>query len=168
MKNLWLAEMKLSTLFGNTGAFHNRRIDASKDVHVLEVKYDLLPPNSLVAKGTIGGLTDTYQTIIKFLEVSLKGRTPVTTLQGLKKISRINPRNNDVEVFCECTFFKWAFNTPNYQVDALFDPAKNLRKEQPIGSLRGHSPNPIQIPGLCKHLIALVDYLKQEKIITSI
>lgn len=168
MKNLWLAEMNLSMLFTNTEAFHPRRIEASKDVHVLEVRYDLLPPNSLVVKGTIGGLTDTYQTIIKFLEISLKGRTPINTLKGVKKISKINPKSNDVEVFCGCPFFKWAFNTPDHQIDALFDPAKNLRREQPIGSLRGRSPNPTQIPGLCKHLIALTNYLKNERIITRI
>ncbi len=168
MNNQWLVEMNLSTLFSNTEAFHSRRIEAANDVKVLEVKYDLMPPNSLVVRGTIGGLTDTYQTIIKFLEISLKGKTPVKTLTGIKKISKINPRNKDAEVFCECTFFKWAFNTPNYRVDALFDPIKNLRTEQPIGSPRGHSPNPPQIPGLCKHLIALADYLYEEKIITRI
>lgn len=168
MKDLWLAEMNLSTLFNNTEAFHSRRIDASKDVHVLEVKYDLLPPDALVVKGTIGGLTDTYQTIIKFLEISLKGKTPIKTLKGVKRITRINPKSNDVQVFCGCTFFKWAFNTPNYRVDALFNPIKNLRKEEPIGSLRGHSPNPTGVPGLCKHLIALANYLKDEGIITRI
>ena len=58
MDNMWLIEMNLSTLFSNTEAFHSRRIDAASDVKILEVKYDLLPPNMLVVRSTIGGLTD--------------------------------------------------------------------------------------------------------------
>ena len=163
MNNLWLIEMNLSTLFANTSVHHAGRITSANDVKIIDVEYDLLPPNSLIIRGTIGGVTDVYKTIIKFPQVNVKGKTPVQTITGLKKIAKINPKNGDVEVFCTCEFFKWAFNTPNHRADSLFDPANNLRTEEPIGSPRGRSPNPSGVPGLCKHLVALTNCLKDKK-----
>jgi hypothetical protein len=168
MNDLWLVEMNLSTLFANTSVHHAGRILSADDVKIIDVKYDILPPNSLVIRGTIGGITDVYKTVIKFPEVSVKGKTPVQTITGIKKITKINPRTSDAEVFCTCTFFYWAFNTQNHKASALFDPTSNLRTEEPIGSPRGRSPNPSGVPGLCKHLVALTNYLKDEKIITRI
>ena len=168
MNDLWLVEMDLSSLLANTEVHHHGRITAANDVEVNHVEYELLPPNTFMIRGTIGGLTDSYKAIIKFPEVKMKGRTPVNTITGIQKISKINAKNGNVEVFCTCEFFKWAFNTSNNKVKALFDPSSNWRKEQPIGSPRGRSPNPTGVPGLCKHLVALTNYLKDAKIIFKV
>lgn len=168
MSNLWLLEMNLSDLYNATDSFHGKKISAADFVNILEVKYDLLPPNSLVVKGSIQGSdAEPYLTVIKFLDVSLRGRTPIETLQGNIRISKINPRKNDVQVFCPCNSFKWAFNTPNHRVDALYDPERNLRTERPKGT-GIYSPNVTGVAGLCKHLIALANFLQDNGIINNI
>jgi len=167
MENIRLVEMTLTDLFNSTKAFHGRRVFAASGVSILEVRYDLLPENSLLVKATVQGSEDTYTTIIKFSDVNLKGRTNIETPDGVKKIAKIKPENNNAEVYCECPFFKWAFNTQNERVGALYDPSVYIRTEQPIGSPRGISPNPTGVPGLCKHLIALSTYLQTQRIISS-
>ena len=160
--------MDLSTLLSNTETLASPRKRSSKNVTVTSVEYTLEPPSAFIIKGTVQGLSDVYDVIIKFPEVKMKGRTPVSTTTGIKKIARNNARYADVEVFCPCTDFLWAFNTPNYRVSALYNPLKNLRKEVPKGtSASGYSPNPSSTPGICKHIIALANYLKQQKIINN-
>jgi hypothetical protein len=168
MAHYMLIEMDLTTLLSNTRSLSSPRRESSKNVNVVSVEYVLEPPNAFLIKGIIEGRTDSYNVIIKFPEVKMKGRTPVNTTTGIKKISKINARNADVEVFCSCTDFLWAFNTPNYRVSALYNPVKNLRKEVPKGtSVSGYSPNPSGKPGICKHIIALADYLKEQKILNN-
>jgi hypothetical protein len=168
MKHYRLVEVNLSFLYDATNAFHRRKVSAADFINILEVRYDLLPPNSLVVKGTIQGSDpDPYMAIIKFLNVSRRGRVQIETLEGNVRIAKIDPKQNDVQVFCPCKSFMWAFNTPNNRLDALYEPETNLRTEKPKGT-GTHSPNETGSVGLCKHLVALANYLKDHRIIGAL
>ena len=175
MCNIRLVEMTLTDLFNSTEAFHGRKVFASSGVGILEIKYYLMPENSLLVKSTMQGSQDTYTTIMKFSDVPLKKRTKISSSdrergiteldvsQVKKKINLIEPVSSNVEVFCNCKSFYWSFNTQNARVDALYDKSNNIRTELPIGSPRGFSPNPTSVPGLCKHLIALAKHLSSPR-----
>ena len=169
MGDINLVEMTLADLFISTQGFHRGKMIAALGIPILEVKYVILPEKSLLVKATIAGSEeDSYTTIIKFLNVSLRGKTEIETEHGVKKISQIKPRSKDVEVFCNCKSFYWSFNRQNAGVNALYDKERNYRKEEAIGSPRGISPNPAGVPGICKHLIALSRYLETNNIINKI
>lgn len=75
-------------------------------------------------------------------------------------IDPLSYANDDVEVSCSCLDFYYRFAVWNNKDGSLFgnppDPYINKTdNREPV--------NPTRTPGLCKHLIALTDNLRQER-----
>jgi len=69
---------------------------------------------------------------------------------------------NDVQVRCNCLDFHYRFARQNAKNNALYGeaPPKYHRKTE-----TRPPANPMQVPGMCKHLLALVDELQKMGIV---
>jgi hypothetical protein len=63
--------------------------------------------------------------------------------------------DNEVLVRCDCADFKWRFNYFDWQDDSLYG---RVRKKYDATANPG-SANPLELPGMCKHLIKMVQAL---------
>lgn len=69
--------------------------------------------------------------------------------------------NENVQVNCTCLDFYYRFAVWNNRNNSLYGdaPAPYIKKTDRL------SQNPRRLPGLCKHLLKLFDYLEREQII---
>lgn len=67
---------------------------------------------------------------------------------------RLN-KGNDVLLRCDCADFRWRFNYFDHQDGSLYG---RVRKKYEANVNPG-SANPLELPGMCKHLIKLVQSL---------
>ena len=65
-------------------------------------------------------------------------------------LERLN-KNNDVLIRCDCNDFKWRFNFTDHTDKSLYG---RVRKKYEAKTNPGSS-NPLEMPGMCKHLIVL-------------
>lgn len=79
-------------------------------------------------------------------------------------IRSISLHSNNVKVRCTCLDFRWRFAVQNQQRNALFGPGPGIYQRK-IGSNRPPN-NPQHVPGLCKHLLALAEELRNSRIVT--
>jgi hypothetical protein len=74
----------------------------------------------------------------------------------------INLSQNTVRVYCDCLDFKWRFQHYNVSDRSAAIP----KSPKPYQSKTDRGPvNPSKVPGVCKHLIALVDVLKKSALV---
>ena len=64
---------------------------------------------------------------------------------------------NDVLVRCNCPDFSWRFNYYNHLDKSLYGPKR--KKYEAKGD--GPPANPMEMPGMCKHLMKLVHVLQE-------
>lgn len=67
---------------------------------------------------------------------------------------RLSYADNDVLLRCDCADFKWRFNYYDHVDKSLYGSKR--RKYESAG---GAPANPMEMPGMCKHLIKLVQSL---------
>ena len=70
-------------------------------------------------------------------------------------------RQNEVLVRCNCADFKWRFNYFDYVDNSLYG---RVRKKYEANVNPGSS-NPLEMPGMCKHLIKLIQSLNHAGIL---
>jgi hypothetical protein len=76
-------------------------------------------------------------------------------------VERIDPRENDVYVRCECQDFYWRFNWYNADDKSLYG-----RRRAPYEPTGTRPPvNPDEVPGFCKHLLKLIKALEQSGLV---
>lgn len=80
-------------------------------------------------------------------------------------IEPIEPNHTKLRVNCNCSDFRFRFAEYNSQDDSLAgDPPPPYQRV--AGSTRPPA-NPLRLPGMCKHLYAITQYLEQIGIIAS-
>ena len=67
--------------------------------------------------------------------------------------------NNDVLLRCNCADFSFRFNFYDYTDKSLYG-----RKRKKYESKGGPPANPMKMPGMCKHLLKLIEVLKNDGI----
>lgn len=92
--------------------------------------------------------------------------TPNTTqLPGQEvSVERIPLTKDNARVFCDCMDFRFRFAHYNHKDDSLAGNPPPPYQRVP-GSNRPEA-NPSHLPGMCKHLMRIVRFLKYKRIVT--
>lgn len=156
------------TKSGETIRNSPRQTNANK-VQVQEVNLiHSLQEKTLTAKSRTRTDGKTYESIIVFNQVSFfneggHGRQEIQVVDGSTLfIDPIRPYKSNVQVRCGCLDFYFRFSVWDQRDDALAgDPPEPYQRRTDT-----YPPvNPQKVSGVCKHIIGLVNYLKQERII---
>lgn len=144
-------------------------------VNVTKVEYFPYPmQNALLISAQVRGEERTYNSRMLFRDVEFLDadtETDVTfkaTNNEEYHIMPLSRRLHDVELSCTCMDYSWRFWMQNYQQDTQFGkgPSPYRRKTPPPPQGRPYA-NPMEVTGMCKHLIKLADNLEQIGILTT-
>lgn len=162
----WINESSVSDLYQSTIiAFPNtvKRQYATDPVKIVEMRWTpFVGLKTLFIKGLAQNEEREYNPIMIFKDVNYNsGDINLIASDGmLYRLEKISKENNDVMVRCNCPDHYWRFRHFNYLDHSLY--GKN-RKKYKAKTNRG-PVNPLELPGLCKHLIKLSDAIKESGI----
>lgn len=168
----WLEEAPYSDLERGTMNFTpptKKRQNATGPIQIQKMMIMPYPQDGVIrmrgtAKSDSG---NTYSPTIQFENIEYQEEdTPQNiTFKGVDNedyhIIQIDLRSVNARVRCNCLDFYWRFGTWDHRVKSLLGnpPGPYVRKTNT------HPPaNASQTPGVCKHLLKLVDQLKQSRI----
>lgn len=119
---------------------------------------------TLFIKAEARNETRHYSPIILFKNVNYSNRGVRITANDGKEytFTPLSLENNEVLVRCGCADFKWRFNFYNKQDESLYG-----RVRAPYDSKGGPPANPLQLPGMCKHLMKTVIALRDAGVFLS-
>jgi hypothetical protein len=91
--------------------------------------------------------------LFKQVQFGDDGDVTITANNGEEyTFTHLDPSVNDIAVRCQCPDFRWRFAWYNKPTKALFGPLPS-----PYQSKGLRPPvNPMQVPGMCKHLLKLM------------
>jgi hypothetical protein len=142
------------------------------NAHKVQIQQVVLIPSTnektLTAKATTRTSKKSYETIIVFSGVSFfneggNGRQEIQVNDGSTYfIDPIRPYKSNVKVRCTCLdfYFRWSVWDQRDKALTGEPPEPYHRKTTTYPPV-----NPQKLSGVCKHIIALTDYLKRERII---
>lgn len=165
MKNILFLEVSLQTLHVKTLTEFPTRlekaVDIANDIITEDVVFHYNPASKtlLALVRVIGSEPNPYITTMlfdKIKEDDIEG-TPIISGKKDFNIEKVNDTNN-CKVRCTCKDFMWTFNYYNKKEKSLRGSVR-----EPYTKKTSRPPrNPGEVPGLCKHLLAL--YIKLEHI----
>lgn len=162
-----LDESTYNTLLAKTVAsFPTTNRDAtSSAVAVTSIGYIAHPSNgSLEVKAATSG-SQPYTQHVMFDRVQFAPNSSAISVNGLDgsniTIQPIQSTKAQVRVACSCLDFHYRFAVWNYNDGSL------IGDKPPLYQRKTDRPpvNPTQTPGLCKHLIRVVDRLKTDGVV---
>jgi hypothetical protein len=109
---------------------------------------------TLLVRATATNEGRVYAPVILFKRVSFANEGFSFVAHDDEKQYHVSPREYDVLVRCDCNDFHWRFNYYNHLESSLQGA---VRKEYK-GS--GVPANPLEMPGMCKHLMKMMEELK--------
>ncbi len=164
----FLVETPLASLYNNTlSGFDTPRKQTAGRVQINKYTYIAAPRiNALGVGGVSRSSAKQYETKMYFENVNYLGEGDdqagafsFKTPDGQEYIiETLQYGNHDVKVSCTCLDFFYRFASWNHSDGSLFGkppPPYQKKTDKP-------SVNPDGTPGLCKHLIALTDKLRQD------
>lgn len=165
-----LLELSLSNMRNNVKRdFGNDRETRANRVNV--INYDIIPSvaeKTLLVKARIRGEEGkNYQPQIRFVnakfsDIAQTGFTTIKAVDGTDYFVKIfTAAQTQAKVKCNCLDFYWRYATWNHAKNGLEgEPPKPYVKKtdsEPV--------NPNKSPGVCKHLIKLITFLRTEQIL---
>lgn len=162
--NKLLSQTKQGQTIGDTPREQN-----SNKVQIQEV--NLIPSvqdKTLTARARTRSKNQHYDTQIVFSGVEYfndggHGRQPFQAVDGTEYfIDPVRPYKSNVKVRCGCLDFYFRFSVWDHRDDVLTgDAPESYRRKTDT-----HPPvNPQKVSGICKHIMGLVRFLKQERLI---
>lgn len=141
-----------------------RRQHAVDPIVVEELRWiPFLGVKTLFIRGQIRNENKNYNTIVLFKNVDYNKRE-VKIIASDKKnyqFGKLSLENTDVLLRCNCPDFSWRFNYYNHLDKSLYG-SKRAKYE---GS--GTPANPLELPGMCKHIIATIKSLNDSGILSD-
>ena len=169
----YLAESSLALLYNNTVSnFDTPRELRSGRVQVIKKIYVASPTQGIVmVKATTRSSAKQYDTRMSFEGIEFQkgeedegGNTASFQSQDGQEFTIVPAEYNssEVRVSCSCLDFYYRFSVWNSKDSSLLGnpPPPYVNKTD-----GGEPRNPNKVPGICKHLMALIDDLKQENIV---
>jgi hypothetical protein len=99
---------------------------------------------------------------IKYALKEQKKTVPIMTSVGKKVfVEQISIEKDDVLVRCSCKDFQWRFTHLDKENKALF--GRDRKKYEAL--YNPGSSNPLELPGICKHLIKMGKILKSSNLL---
>jgi hypothetical protein len=122
---------------------------------------------TLFIKGLVRNESRKYESIILFKNVKFKeseGKKLIKVKTSTGKeifIEQIDSEKNDVLVNCQCKDFYWRFKHFNKIDKSLYG-----RDRRPYEALtRPNTANPMEMAGMCKHLIKMAKIIKESNLL---
>lgn len=142
----------------DTKARHN----LTHTVNLSQFQYTQLSDTKLKVecKATTGGLTYLPQIIfndVEIVEPGTEGSVDVKMTNNIKPISS----NSECQYTCNCLDYRWTFAYYNDLTNNLAGNPPPPYQAQPGSKPR----NPTRTPGLCKHLLKMVEFLESEGVV---
>lgn len=169
MFRIWL-ESSLSDLYDSAvDAFPNTtmRQHAIGPIQIHELSFTpFIGVKTLFLRGTAFNENRQYSPIILFKNVVYSNEgdnlIDIVASDGLHyRLKKLSVNENNVLLRCGCKDFFWRFNYYNHLDKSLFGRKRTSYESQ---GLRGPI-NPMEMPGMCKHLMKLIETLKDAKLI---
>lgn len=160
----------LNTLKRNTDRFGPVRRDGSKRVQVSDMKFIPAPnDSSLIIRCDTSGSLSNYNTDVQFTavdyadlssEAAPPGYVEIEAVDGTVYYIRTVDWKSGCKVRCTCPDFRFMFSTWTEATDSLFG------NQFPFYKKKTNRPpkNPSKTPGACKHILAVFDRLKKDRI----
>jgi len=165
----YLNETSLNNLYNSTvDAFPNTKMrqhatDTIVISHLNWVPY--VGMKTLFVKGLAQNEGREYNPVVVFKQVQYNPNEDYVELNAndgkIYNLKRLSLENNDVMLRCNCPDFFWRFNYYDHIDKSLYN-----RKRKKYESSGGPPANPMEMPGMCKHLIKLVKTLHQSTILS--
>jgi hypothetical protein len=171
--NKWiiLQESNLQDLYASTvQAFPltTKRQHATDPIQIVELNWTpFLGVHTLFIKGTAQSGDNQYNPVILFKGVSYHPTKDhhewieIVANDGRNYVFEKLNNTNEVLVRCNCADFSWRFNYFDHQDQSLYG---RVRRKYEANTNPG-SANPLEMPGMCKHLIKLAYSLNQAGIL---
>lgn len=166
-RNEWLVESSLTDLYNSAvDAFPHTRMrqhatNPIKIIHLTWIPFKGM--KTLFVKGIARNEDREYTPMILFKKVQYKDKGGVALIDnnGTKHfLEQLSFGNNDVRVRCQCKDFYWRFNYYDW-VDASLYGTKRSEYQ----SHGGPPANPMEMPGMCKHLMKMMKVLQESGIV---
>jgi hypothetical protein len=147
-------ESSIEDLYKSTVRAFPRTTKRQHAVHPIVVEQlrclPFLGVRTLFIKGHTRNENRHYDTIILFKNVDYtKNEVKVTAIDGKTyNFAKISFENNDVSLRCNCPDFNWRFNYYNSLDKSLYGTKRSKYEGH------GMPANPLQLPGMCKHIMA--------------
>ena len=177
----WLNESSISDLqVGTELAFPNTtlRQHATQPVIIKNISWNAYRGlKTLFVKALAQNEDREYNPIILFKEISYQdfdgeisydwdtgiasGKNAVKIMTNIGRpyaLNKISLENNNVNLRCNCPDFRWRFSYYNHVDESLYG-----RKPAKYHAMITNRPpvNPLELPGMCKHLIKFVEVLEK-------
>lgn len=112
---------------------------------------------TLFIKGFIRNENRHYNTIILFKNINYnKNEVRIIASDNLKyNFGKISLENNDIMIRCNCKDFYYRFNYYNHLDKSLY----GVKMSKYYGE-ENRPANPLELPGMCKHIMATAKVLK--------
>ena len=105
---------------------------------------------------------------VKYYDRVLKTGLPVKDANGeYKYMGKINANTHKCEVKCSCESYRFAFEWYAAKAGSNIGRARGYKRKTPPPPEGRPYVNPNFTPGLCKHLIGLIETLKKRGVIIS-
>lgn len=145
-----------------------KRQNVALAVPIKDINYvDYPANNALKVVSTCQGKSGTYNQAVLFKDVVFvtKQDETTTTVSASGKLINFRPISlvdSKVEVKCDCLDFQYRFAHYNNQDKSLYGkpPEPYVRKTDNRPPV-----NPMQVPGVCKHILKLLDTLQQRDVV---
>lgn len=167
--------MTLEELVKNTTKFDKTkdRFNKVSSVHVnIQKVTPMVGTKTLLISADTWATKNHYKTYLfvkgmQFVETKDAEHPNVVTF-GNKKyyFEKIRVRDHQIQVRCDCRDFHWTFSYYLWKKKSLYQIKKGAAAYATKG-LR-EPRNPKHIPGCCKHILALIDRLSGQGVITRI
>lgn len=161
-------ETSLSSLYDSAvAAFPNTtmRQHATDPIVISNLKWiPFIGMKTLFIKGLAQNEGREYNPIIVFKQVEYSPDNDYVQLIATDgetyPLKQLSLENNDVLLRCNCPDFFWRFNYYDHIDKSLYN-----RKRKKYESQGGPPANPLEMPGMCKHLMKMTKVLTQSKIL---
>lgn len=167
-----LLELSLSNLKNNTRrAFGPKRSQKSNKTRV--VNYMAIPSvddKTLLLKFKVTGETSPYNVEVRFTNVkfgeegSYPSMSKIVAMDGNEyQFKKFTSAQTQAKVKCNCLDFYYRFSVWNHGKNSLEGdpPEPYVRKTDYMPSV-----NPTRTPGMCKHIMKVIEFLRGENILT--
>jgi hypothetical protein len=167
----WLIEEStLSDLYHSTVAAFPRttkRQHATQPIEISEINYTpFLGMRTLIVRGLAHNENRQYHPLIMFKNVIYRenqeeGLIKLIQEDGEYYLEQISMNDNDVNLRCDCADFYWRWVNTDHEDESLYGRNRKPYESQGIGP----PANPMEFPGMCKHLLKLIEVLRNYSII---
>ena len=163
----WLNESNLNDLYNSTvDAFPQTTLRQHAVQPIKITQLSIIPfkgMKTIYFKGLAQNEGRRYNTVILFKNVDYDSPNSISIVAddgNTYRLSKLSPVN-EVNLRCDCGDFRWRWNFTDWEDGSLY--GKKRRKYESLGI--GPPANPKEMPGMCKHLIALTTSLRDSGIL---